>query len=419
MVMVGAIAVLLYVAMNARAVRERWRYMRVAFAYGIGLAAILLIYPLAFTLTGPQHIHGPPDATLTPVMRPDVYGLFYPIGEWLGPSSTGINWVSGYVTAQLYVGIPLLVLVAVAVVVLRKNRTVPFAALMAFITFVLSLGPSLLVNGRLTGIPLPFAAVRHVPELNGFQPSRLSLYTFLFLAVILAIAVDEVWRRARAGPILVEHTKQLGFRSNRGSVIAGIALVSLMAAVLVLPLIPKSSPPSIAPRIPTFFTSRAIDAVPRGSVLLEYPYPDREYFRGIWFDADWGGYTQSALLDQAAADMRFQLIGGYGWFPAPITRAGTTDPAVLEPDMVRALFDAANGTGTPAERALVSKASKATLANDLRAYLRRYHVQTVVSHHVGYWMYVSNVVSSAIGSPVRSGSTDVWLNVDKRLSRSS
>ena len=81
MALVGAIAVLYYVLTNTRVMRERWRYIRDAGVYAIGLTALLLIYPVAFTLVGPQHIHGPPNMQFIAFARPDLCGAILPTAQ--------------------------------------------------------------------------------------------------------------------------------------------------------------------------------------------------------------------------------------------------------------------------------------------------------------------------------------------------
>ena len=415
MVVVGAIAVLLYVLTNTRLIRVRWRYVRVSSVYAIGLTAFLLTYPVAFTLAGPQHIHGPPDMQFLGFARTDLCGAVSPgTQKWsfgLGHTfCSGVPPIFKSLSTQIYIGFPLLIVLTVVVTLFRNNRSIRFAAVMAFSAFVLSLGTSLMVNGYKTGIPLPLAAIERLPELRAFQPQRFSLFAFLFVSAIIAIALDEVWTRAREGRILLVRAKQLQPFSKPANVLAGAAVISLIATAVILPGIPASRPSSVTQDIPAFFTSSAVDVVPRGSVLLQYPYPDVQFYSVLYGDLVFG-FTQGAMIDQAAAGMRYQLIGGYGWFPSPITHDGTTAPAVLDPLVVQALFDEAYTGGTRAERSLVSRTSSATLKNDLRTYFGRYHVETVVCVPVARWQKVLKAVTSAIGLPVRSGGVYVWRDV--------
>ncbi len=416
MVLIGAILVVLYVLTHPRAMLERWRYTLSAFGYGIGFAALLLAYPLAFTFAGPAHVSGAPDASIIPMMQTDVYGSVWPYGMWLGTSGlAGMKLTVGAASGQIYIGVPLLVILALLVITFRKNRTILFAAMMACIAFVLSLGTHPWVNGRATGIFLPFGLLSHLPALNGLLATRLSLYTSLFIAAVIAMGADEAWKRARARDrrLRRRNRNQLGPLSAAPYGIAGIVAACLLAVLVIVPWIPAQRGHSVATEVPTFFASSRVDAIPEGSALLAYPYPDFESFASSpWIL----GPKSSIYLDQAVAGTRFQLIGGYGWYPEGIARAGTTTPAVLTPFMVQALFDVGYLGGTPAERNLVQGASRTTIDADLRAFLHRYHVGTVLFLHLGHWRPVASSVTSAIGPPVESGGVTVWLHVQQRLS---
>jgi hypothetical protein len=123
--------------------------------------------------------------------------------------------------------------------------------------------------------------------------------------------------------------------------------------------------------------------------------------------------------------MRYNLVGGSEWFPSPTGRDGTTAPAVLEPRSVQTLFDVAlTGKETQAQRALLSHGH---LANDLRLFLRKYNVQTVLVVNriafsadqrplpVGHPAMVTNLVTATIGQPVSRGGVTVWFHVRQRL----
>jgi hypothetical protein len=116
--------------------------------------------------------------------------------------------------------------------------------------------------------------------------------------------------------------------------------------------------------------------------------------------------------------MRFKVIGGYGWFPSPTGHSGTTNPAILPPPSVQALFDVAfTGRETPAQTALLSKAD---LTSDLRQFLRRFGVQAViVMDQGGRQSLVINHLTSAIGPAVSSGGVTVWPHVQRRLASPS
>ncbi len=406
-VVIGAIAVVLFVVANRRAMAERWRYVGIAAAYAVAIGGLLLIVPVVVTFAGPEHINGSPFApSLLALFPGDLLSPVLPNGEWLGPKFAASAGPSLGYGGDLYLGLPLIVAVASFVVFFRKRRAILFAATMALIAFVLSLGSHLWVDGRATPIPLPFMVLTHLPAVQGLLAARLSLFTALFVAATFAIGVEELWRRLR------QPGRMAWLSPTRSRVWAAVGVAALSVAVAI-PLVPDHTSPATRtspPAVPSFFTSTAVDAIPAKSVVLAYPYPDSQStgLASIYLTAE------SVILDQAIASMRFRLIGGYGWFPSPTGPFGTVSPSLLEPQSVQALFDVAFDSGTSAQKALLSTTSN--LAADLRAFLRRYEVQTVlIVNPAGDSAMVAHVVTAAIGPPVESGGVTAWFDVKRRL----
>ena len=179
--------------------------------------------------------------------------------------------------------------------------------------------------------------------------------------------------------------------------------------------------------VPDFFTSNAVEFHParqcRARVSVSGPHEHRTSRSSALFSI--GISLQNSLLDQAVAGMRYDLVGGSEWFPSPTGRDGTTAPAVLEPRSVQTLFDVAlTGNETRTQRAVLSHGH---LANDLRLFLRKYNVQTVLvvnrlvfsadqrSLPVGRPAMVTNLVTAVIGQPISRGGVTVWFHVGQRL----
>ncbi|MGH9079917.1 MAG: hypothetical protein ACRDYE_07580 [Acidimicrobiales bacterium] len=406
--MMGAVAVALLVLIHRRTLVERWRYAVTAFAYCTGVTLLLLIYPVWFTFAGPQHLNGPPE--------PVTYWAAYSPVDLLSLIVHGTNFkqVSLVFGGLLYVGLPLIVVLACFAVFFRKKGAILFAGAMALFALILSLGPRLWIDGRETSIALPFVLFEHLPALDGFQPGRFALFTDMFAAGMFAIGIDELWKRLRRS----RHLRRL---SPRWSLASKAALVGVVVVAVVVPLVPSHPHPSSPTNVPTFFTSAAVDHIPPGSVDLAYPYPDSAWPSNLWVP------IPNVMLYQAVAGMRFKLIGGYGYFPSPTGRDGTTSPALLEPQSVQTLFDVAlTGAETPAQRAVLSDSN---LTDDLRAFLRTFDVQTVIVTHPPSVLHVGGRrvaflggpatviahVTAALGSPVETGGVTVWFHVRQRL----
>jgi hypothetical protein len=405
MVVMGTIAIVLYVLADHRAAVRRWRYAAIALASGIASAGLLLFYPALFTFAGPEHINGSPFSPgLLQLFPGDLLSPILPNGELLDPKVVAITGPSLGLGGALYLGLPLILALALFAVFFRKRRVILFAGMMALIAYVLSLGSRLWFDGHITSIPLPFAVFTHLPAIQGLLAARLSLFTALFAAGMFAVGIDELRRRL----LLSDRVAWLSRRSEVG---ARVVLVAL-GMIVILPLVPGHTHPAsrtTPPNVPSFFTSSAVNVIPAQSVVLAYPYPDLQSsgLISVYFP------SENAMLDQAVSGMRFKLIGGYGWFPSPTGRFGTVGPALLQPQSVQALFDVAFDRGTPAEQVLLSKSN---ITADLRVFLRRFHVDTVmIIDQIGDTASIVSHVTAAIGPPVQSAGVTLWLHVQHRL----
>jgi hypothetical protein len=382
-VVMGAIATGIYLVIARHEFSERWAYAATAFAYGLGVALLLLAYPAWVTFAGPQHLHGslfsPAQLALLPS---DLYGAVISNGEWLHvfsmPSPSAFYPISVAESSQMYLGLPLILVLGCFVALFRKRQVVLFAGWMAVIAFVLSLGSPLWVDGHRTSIALPFAVFDHIPALEGFLAARFALFTIMFGAAIFAMGLDELW-----GLLRVRLNNELA-----------LVFIGVLSAVVAIPLIPAHAHPSTPVATPSVFTSTFI---PAGSVVLAYPYPDVN--------------SQQVMLDQAIGGIRFKLIGGYGSFPSSTGRYGTTSPAALRPRAVQELFDAAfSGSPPPA----------GDLAPAIRSFLRRYGVQVVAVVSTGDNPgLVVDRLTAAIGPPVHVGESAVWLHVQRQIQSSN
>ncbi len=96
---------------------------------------------------------------------------------------------------HLYVGAVLLALGGLACVVAWRRPEVRFWAASAGLFWLLTLGPSLRVNGHDTGVPLPFALLAKLPFFKGNRyPSRYSVLLMLSLAMLAAMGLAYLLR---------------------------------------------------------------------------------------------------------------------------------------------------------------------------------------------------------------------------------
>ena len=64
-VVMGVVAVVLFLLVSRHQLAERRRYAVAAFAYSLGVGGLLLIFPVIFTFAGPQSIRGTPISAST------------------------------------------------------------------------------------------------------------------------------------------------------------------------------------------------------------------------------------------------------------------------------------------------------------------------------------------------------------------
>jgi hypothetical protein len=270
-------------------------------------------------LEGPQHIHGPAQsASVIAGISSDPAGLVVPTENQhftfneaaLGDSYVAqrdANWhvqVDSTLENGTYVGIPLLLILVAGIIVLRRNRLAVFAAVMAAITMLLSMGSHLHIDGHRTPVPLPFIVLAHLPLLDSGAASRYVSLFWLFAALLLAMTLDWVHEtsvpRIRAG---------------------WSAVVCLLVAVFALvPLVPAWPYPSSAAVVPPWFTSDA-RALPAGTTAVVFPSSNPS--------------DSSAMVWQAMSDMTFRMPGGYAVFASSPSGAASfyAQPSVLQSAM--------------------------------------------------------------------------------------
>jgi hypothetical protein len=181
---VGALALLAAWALTSPAARPT--VTRLAGLAGLAwLGSIVLAAPfLAAALANvPASFHRRRGATSI-----DLAGLVIPRrGQDFGLSSLSAVADRLHVASfDGYVGIPLLVLALAFTVLCWSRRITRFLAVMLVVVVVGALGPALYV-GRQIVTKLPWAALYQLPVVRGAFASRLMVFAFLILAVMMAL----------------------------------------------------------------------------------------------------------------------------------------------------------------------------------------------------------------------------------------
>jgi hypothetical protein len=175
--------------------RDAARAVAKPFLAGLGVTAItaslLLALPLWWQFLGPRSYHGQP-------FEPGKYVTdLLSLGAFARQSLAG----NGAIARQLSVsatedntffGVPVLVLLVVSMIVLRRSAAAWATAVAGFVLLVASLGPELRVAGHDTGIPLPFRLVSHVPIIDLVSVTRFAIVTATVVGILLALAADRI-----------------------------------------------------------------------------------------------------------------------------------------------------------------------------------------------------------------------------------
>jgi hypothetical protein len=263
--LIAAIGVALLALLHRHEVRASLPYAAKAAGAALAVFAVLAAYPLGFQFFGPQQVSG----SLQPQ---DVY--VSDLLAFVVPSNlihfTGNNTENG-----AYVGLPLLVLFSAGLVIGWSKPAIRWLGLMTLIVAVLSLGPHLHVNGNVTPLPLPWAAVARLPLMESALPSRLMSIAFLGVGIIAATTL----------------------RTPR--VATSIALVAGIAVIV--PALPYPTQPAAAPAF--FRPGGDVERIAPGSVVLLTPFSSK--------------VSTDAMYWQATASYRFRMPEGDAFTPGP------------------------------------------------------------------------------------------------------
>ena len=270
---VAAAGVVILAALHPGEVRRRAPYGLAVLAAGAAVALVLCAYPLAVQFLGPRR-----PGSILPARETYIADL----RAFVTPAlSERLPFFGRFVLpdSEAYVGVPLLALLGVTVVALRRRPVAVFAALLGLVAAVLAMGPRLHVDGHRTGIPLPWRLVDHLPLFETVVSLRLMLYAYLMIALIVGLAVAAVLQAPGV-------TRR----------VAGITAVALA----LVPWFPATPFPSTTAVVPAFFRGEGVDRVPEGSAALVTPILDLR--TELW---------------QAQAGMRYRMPQGGVFTPGP------------------------------------------------------------------------------------------------------
>jgi len=269
---------------------QRWSEARARlrpFLLSLGVAGVVALtlaaYPLWFQFNGPGSYRGLQN------------GIFHSWGEDLAAFVTyprdslagtpAVEATIGQTEQNTWFGWPLVGLVLLIAVLLRRMVVARTAALVGLLFAVASLGPRLRLGGEDTGLDGPWAYISDdLPLVEMMMPTRLSLVLVGVIGVLLALG----WERIATAPVPARP-------DARWVKVAACAAIALA----LLPLFPRPLPAMPVDPPPRFITSGAWRPyVPDGRTLVPVPVPSNVH--GL-----------STLRWSALTQHGFPVPGGY------------------------------------------------------------------------------------------------------------
>ena len=291
-----AIAALLMVAVLAvsrpRAVAGHTRHAAIGLAAAGATTLLLAGRALWVQFFGPLTEHG--SAFLFDFYKNDLSAFTTPSGLLLfhtsASAAAAARYQGGPPEYLAYLGVPLIIVVALAIVALWRELPVRAAGLTLVVLVLLSLGAHPLVGGTVqNGVTLPWAWLGHLPVVSSVLPARISVVADGAAAALLAFAVDAARSR-------------LARRRRMSLAVTGIAVLA------VLPLIPLPLPVQPVTALPSGWTKAfAALRLPPGARVLVVPVPTATVTDAMRWQAQSGeqisldaGYFQGPASDGQA-----------------------------------------------------------------------------------------------------------------------
>jgi hypothetical protein len=384
---VAVVAVICVVALVVAAlvtkpslVRARFPYAAKALAVALGLAILLLAWPVWFALKGP--------ASLSGLVWPNVgvIGGFIPssfVTTGYPPRSNVFLALGGYEGAPLasaaYVGWSFLAVMAAGIVVFWRDRRLWFFGFLLVVCAACSLGER---HGQWE----PAWVFTRIPVLENIIEQRFMAVGYLAAAVVLAVILERV-RRA-----LPQWYGALGLLG--ASAVAAVALVPM--GVVFGERLPFAMQEVTLPQ----WYSQVAPTLPAGRVLLSYPAP----FSGL----------QSAMAWQAVNRMHYSQAGGGG--PQGVeARAGSAKAGFRIISLLDFGVGVPEPSGTPAQYAAVRHALAVWQVNTVVIATNPAAPRVEQGHDP---TYAAAFMTAALGRrPTVQAGAWVWDNVQLGLTR--
>ncbi len=324
---VAIIAVVLLAISRPREILGHLGFLAKALPFTLLLIALFLGYPIWYLQHGLAHYTGPAQGFYNP-FNADLLGPVVPtLAQIVAPrhlAEIGSHFVAGPGDLSengSYIGIPLTLASLYMVVRFWRRRWPIYLGLVTLATFVLSLGPRLIIDGRIHPLPfpLPFAKINHLPLVENLLPVRFSLYVVFFIAALLVYGLEQIHQERVA-----DGNSGIFVRARGANDIAHQLLGWVIALACVITLLPNFPYHAYRLRLNWSESPKGLAIIPTGDRVLTYPYPSV--------------FADTPMLWQALSGMRFNLLGGYALIPSA-TGSASLIPATNNPVDVQAMLE--------------------------------------------------------------------------------
>ena len=266
-------------------------------------------YPLYVEFFGPYRLTGTVQSLQQlALFRADLASPVIPgLVQWFDPSwanRISAAFSNNPTEVTEYMGLPLILFLGAGSVALWRSWRVKVFNGILLLSFLLSLGPNIVVARHISSIPGPDWILNHIPLFDDIMPSRFAFGLWFAVAVLLALYVDGLtgWIRGRRNT--PAHSLRLGRAiRTRGTLrrlrvdLRGSAASPMLAVICLLPMLPRWPYPELPATVPTFFRSASVETIPAGALVATYPYP----VTSMAWPMDWQAFT----------GMQFRMLGGY------------------------------------------------------------------------------------------------------------
>jgi hypothetical protein len=334
-------------ASRPRAVASHARQAAIGLAGAAAATLVLAGRALWVQFFGPLTEHG--SAFLFDFYKNDLSAFITPSGLLLfhtsASAAAAARYQGGPPEYLAYLGAPLIIALAVALVASRRDLRVRALGLTLGVLALLSVGAHPLLGGTTHyGLTLPWAWLGHLPVLSSVLPARISVVADGAAAALLAFALDAA-RSRLAGHRLTDYA------------------VTAIAVLAVLPLTPLPLAVQQTTGLPSGWTTAfAALRLPPGARVLVIPVPTATLTDAMRWQAESGqrislsaGYFQGPARDGQAyvegnglpplAYYLDQLWTGTGSAPAPSATQARATLSYWDPAAVVAVTGPRSGLG--------------------------------------------------------------------------